>query len=66
MARVGLEEGAYLIGDESMTVSIQLRENRVTCSPPGGARGVLPATEACFKGEVILSLPFGAAAGEDW
>lgn len=35
--------------------------------PPGGARGVLPATEACFKGELMFtwSLPFGTAAGEE-
>ena len=39
--------------------------------PPGGARGVLPATEACFRGELMFVLPFPlafpfGAAGDDW
>ena len=44
---------------------------QVANSPRGGARGVLPATETCFRGELIsmLAFPFAfplGAAGDDW
>lgn len=66
-ARVGLEEGAYRMGDESVTVSDLFLCIDISSLPPVGARGVLPATEASFKGELmfIWSSPFGAAAGEE-
>lgn len=50
-ARVGLDEEAYRIGDES----------------PGGALGVLSTIDGCFSGELIfmLALPVGAAAGDE-
>lgn len=65
-ARVGLEDGAYRMGDESVTVSDPFLWIWSYMLPPGGARGVLPATEASFKGELIFiwSLPFGTVARE--
>lgn len=66
-ARVGLEEGAYRMGDESAAVSDWLLHDKTFDLPPGGVRGVLPAIEASFKGELIFmrSSPLAAAAGEE-
>ncbi len=66
-ARAGLEEGAYRMGDESVTVSDPFLCIWSCILPPGGARGVLPATEVSFNGELIFiwSLPFGAVTKEE-
>ena len=68
--RVGLEEGAYRIGEESASISDLASGRKEDDVPPGGARGVLPATEGCFKGQLmsILALPFGtlgSTAGDE-
>ena len=55
MARVGLDEGAYLMGDESGAISNLDWADISGIIPPGGiARGVLPAMDACFNGELIF------------
>ena len=51
--------------------SQQLRTWQNGNLPPGGARGVLPAREDCFRGELMSRLgfpfpfPFGAT-GDEW
>lgn len=55
------------MGDESVTISDPFLHIVTSSLPPGGARGVLPATETSFNGELmfIWSSPIGGAAAEE-